>query len=91
MRQNMDPAMVLPEAAKEERSMRPPQHTFDEFYERERDGLFGALCLITGKVWAAIRPPVSETNGETASVFILETSDGGATWKMASVYRPPSH
>lgn len=28
--------------------MRPQQRTFDEFYEQERDGLFGALCLITG-------------------------------------------
>lgn len=28
--------------------MRPQQQTFDEFYEQERDGLFGALCLMTG-------------------------------------------
>jgi RNA polymerase sigma-70 factor, ECF subfamily len=25
-----------------------PPRSFEEFYERERDGLFGALCLITG-------------------------------------------
>ncbi len=48
MLQNMDPAVVLPEAANEEQVMRPQQRTFDEFYEQERDGLFGALCLITG-------------------------------------------
>ena len=28
--------------------MRPPRISFEDFYERERDGLFGALCLITG-------------------------------------------
>ena len=44
----MDPAVALPEAADKNRAMRPPPPSFEEFYERERDGLFGALCLITG-------------------------------------------
>jgi RNA polymerase sigma-70 factor (ECF subfamily) len=44
----MNPAMVLPEAADENRVMQPPVDSFEDFYERERDGLFGALCLITG-------------------------------------------
>jgi RNA polymerase sigma-70 factor (ECF subfamily) len=48
MLQNMDPAVVLPRAANEERTMLPPRISFEDFYERERDGLFGALCLITG-------------------------------------------
>ena len=44
----MDPSVVLPEVANEGQAMRPQQRTFDEFYEQERDGLFGALCLISG-------------------------------------------
>ncbi len=48
MLQNMNPSEVLPEAANEGQVMRPPPPTFEEFYEHERDGLFGALCLITG-------------------------------------------
>jgi RNA polymerase sigma factor (sigma-70 family) len=48
MLQNIDPAVVLPRAANEERTMPPPRISFEDFYERERDGLFGALCLITG-------------------------------------------
>ena len=45
---NMDPAVGLPEAANAEQVMRPSPPSFEEFYEHERDGLFGALCLITG-------------------------------------------
>ncbi len=44
----MNPGVALPEAADEDRTMQPPQISFEEFYERERNGLFGALCLITG-------------------------------------------
>ena len=48
MLQDMNPAVVLPEAADSGRTMQPPPTSFEEFYEHERDGLFGALCLITG-------------------------------------------
>jgi RNA polymerase sigma factor (sigma-70 family) len=48
MPQDMNPAMVLPEAANEDQMMQSPVNSFEDFYERERDGLFGALCLITG-------------------------------------------
>ena len=48
MLQDMNPAVVLPEAADSGRTMQPPPTSFEEFYEGERDGLFGALCLITG-------------------------------------------
>lgn len=44
----MNPAAALPEAADEDRTVQPPSTSFEDFYERERDGLFGALCLIAG-------------------------------------------
>ncbi|MDP8955399.1 MAG: hypothetical protein M3N24_00340 [Actinomycetota bacterium] len=49
---------------------------------------FGLSFVDENHGWAALRQPVSDTNGETAQVFILKTSDGGATWKISSVYRP---
>ncbi len=48
MHRQMNPAVAVPEAADKGRTMQPPNISFEEFYERERDGLFGALCLITG-------------------------------------------
>jgi len=48
MLQDMNPAKVAPEAADEDRMMQPPTDSFEDFYERERNGLFGGLCLITG-------------------------------------------